>query len=82
MLNQMQFPSRPSPFLHREAHGSSGPIQTGQAHPTFGGGSDVLPYAAGTNTSAGQSTAWRLERNQSALPHPYSKNTYRSTYQF
>lgn len=82
VLNQVQFPSRPSPFLHREFHGSSAPIQTGSSRPHFGGSADVLPYSASTRTSAGASTAWRLPRDANDLPHPYSKNTSGSTYSF
>jgi hypothetical protein len=82
MLNQVQFPSRPSPFLHQEFHGRAAPIQTGSAHPRFSGASDVLPYSSQSRTSAGSSTAWRLPRSGDTLPHPYSKNTFRSTYQF
>lgn len=83
VLNQVQFPSRPSPMFHQEFHGSNTPIQTGMAHPkSYYGPTDVLPYNSSTMNTAGSSTAWRLPRNQYTLPHPYSKNTYRSTYTF
>lgn len=82
VLNQVQFPSRPSPALHSEFHGSSGGIQTGTSRPQFHSESDVLPYSSTTRTSAGASTAWRLPRGGDTLPHPYSSKTARSTYSF
>lgn len=43
---------------------------------------DVLPLGASTASSAARSTAWRLRRDRSTPPQPYSKETAGSTYRF
>ena len=43
---------------------------------------DVVPYMAGTGTSAERATAWRMHRDGAALPQPFSKRTSGSIYRW